>query len=138
MAPDTVSAGSKKKLQYARNLVADMLKKEQTRAEGYYNQKTHAKAFEVGDAVMLLAVTPPNVSVRKLYPRFVGPFRIVKIKNPVIGVVPVHNPDMAIRWIHSNRSKPCPPDIDPNFDENELLTPFADAASIDPNLEIEG
>jgi hypothetical protein len=101
----------------------------------YYNQRSYPHTFAVDDLVYLETLVVPRHSIQKIYPRYLGPYRIKAISGPTIGVVPLEKPDDPVRFIHSDRAKRCPHDIVIDGPSRELNLPFL--TEVDPNLEEE-
>jgi len=128
-------------LNQAREAIHSALLEDQQRNKEYYDQRGIPQRFALEKLVMLMAIIPHDASPRKLFPRYVGPYRIKRIIRGTLGVVPLGRPDDPIRYIHMDRAKsfymspengPVPP-----MDQDLLLTPFMDPASIDAHLEAE-
>jgi hypothetical protein len=124
-------------LKTARQVVSRHLMSEQSRSMAVYYEAARPVSYESNDVVMLKAVMPPSAQVRKLYPRFVGPYRVKSVRNHILGVVPLLSPQGQPRYIHSDRAIHCPNDVVLDQSMEELLSPFDMAAAIDPNLEME-
>jgi hypothetical protein len=124
-------------LNAARSIVAQHLGRVQAKSKEVYDASARPTSYELEGVVLLKAIIPPKVPVRKLYPRYVGPYRVKRIKQHVLGVVPLLAPQGKIRYIHSDRAIPCPHDAVLDQSMDQLLSPFTSAASVDPNLEAE-
>jgi len=129
-------------MQQARQLAIENINREAHIRKGTYDSQARPSLLDLGDLVMLKSIRPPKVAAGKLYPLYVGPYRIVEKKgNAVIGVVPLGHRVVKPRFIHMDRARVCCSDVDPSPDIGELLTPFTDPndpSSVDPNLEQEG
>jgi hypothetical protein len=100
----------------------------------YYDKSARPVVFQPGDIVMLKTITPPHAPAPKLYPIYVGPFRVATKKGEVLGVSPLGYTAQILRYIHSDRARLCHGDCTPNPSLAELLSPF-DPSMIDPNIE---
>jgi hypothetical protein len=124
-------------LNVARRVVARALNAEQKRVKGIYDRTTRPRTFKVGDLVLLQSILPQNAPVRKLFPRYVGPYRVASLTGSVLGVKPLQLPQGSEKKIHSDRAIHCPENALPDNSMTELLSPFIDVSSGDPNLEAE-
>jgi hypothetical protein len=124
-------------LKLARSVVAENLAKEQIRSKEFYDASTRPQTFNISDVVLIRTILPPKVDVRKLYARYVGPYRIRSVLNGVLGVVPLLTPQGTPRYIHADRVIHCPVNVVLDQPMDQLLSPFFGAATIDPNLEQE-
>jgi transposase InsO family protein len=123
-------------LTLARSSVAKHLADSQEDAEERYNATAQPKEFHINDVVYLETLVIPRDSVHKLYPRFIGPYRIRQIMGPVIGVTPLEFPNSEVRYIHSDRAKQCDRNAPLPTSTIDYGMPFrCDDFSEDPNLE---
>jgi hypothetical protein len=122
-----------KYLDKARQLALKNMEQEAIKRKESYDKKAKPVEFRIGDVVMLKSILPPKVVVTKLFPRFIGPFRVMNLKGAVLGVVPIGHPVKQLRYIHSDRARLCNGDCTPNPSMEQLLNPFVG----DPNLEEE-
>jgi hypothetical protein len=125
------------KLKVARRVVAKLLLSEQKRVKGTYDKNARPKTVSVGDVVLLQSILPQNAPVRKLFPRYVGPYRVAAVTGHVLSVVPVQMPNATPKKIHIDRAKACTNTCMLNSTLPELLSPFHDVYSADPHLEAE-
>jgi transposase InsO family protein len=124
------------KLLFARRIVANSLENARENAQENYNRRTNPKEFKEQDVVYLEVLVTPSRTVKKLYPRYVGPYRIKKISGPTIGVVPLEHPLDTIRFIHSDRAKLCDENVVISALKQNYLLPFRNPTfSEDPNLD---
>jgi hypothetical protein len=82
----------------------------------------------------LKSIVPAHAPAPKLFPLYVGPYRITVKKGEVLGVVPLGYSSRAPRYIHSDRARLCHGDCTPNPSLPELLTPF-DPSIFDKHFE---
>jgi transposase InsO family protein len=121
-------------MQKARQLVLQKLRDAAALNKINYDKNARPAAFQVNDIVMLKSIRPAHIQAPKLFPLFVGPFRVISKKGEVLGVIPLGHPAASPRYIHSDRARLCEGDCTPNPSLAELLTPF-DPSFIDQNLE---
>jgi len=128
-------------LQLARQIAIKTMARKTDLRKVKYDEDAFDKSPDIGDLVMVKSIRPPDVEVGKLYPRFVGPFRVVEKKGEsVLGVVPVGHAAARPRFIHADRTRDCPQNIRPSHDLSELLSPFTnpnDPSVIDSHLDQE-
>jgi hypothetical protein len=134
--PTTVKQAQKLAAE-ARNIVSKALYRSRRRNKAYYDEQSRPKGYQVGEIVMLMRQGPTRAPVRKLTPRWVGPFRIMDIKGAVLYVTPVQYPGNTPKPIHSDLAKPCPSSFVLKQTLEQLSTPFLAPDVIDPNLEAE-
>ena len=122
-----VRATIRKKLREQRKAYKDQY--DQNVAQFYKNRE-----FSEGQAIWALAETVVG-DVAKLAPKYVGPYRIVKMRGPnVLSIVPLARPGRKPRYIHIDKAKPClDPLVSGDEDENLLEAPFTPpvAATLD-------
>jgi hypothetical protein len=125
-------------LKRAREIALVHINQEAVKRKEYYDSKAKPTTFVEGDIVMLKSIRPPKIQAGKLFPWYVGPFRVVRvIDDKILGVVPVGYPVATVRHIHSDRARLSNGDCTPSGAKHLLLSPFADMAEIDANLEEE-
>jgi hypothetical protein len=124
-------------LKAARRIVVKALRAEQKRSKDVYDQRARPKAIAVGTVVLLRSIMPSKVPVRKLYPRYVGPYRVISVTGQVLGVVPLQIPNGSVKKIHIDRAICCSENCELGCSVAELISPFADPASVDSNLDYE-
>jgi hypothetical protein len=116
-------------MEYAYNKVRENLGLAQERQKHYYDQKVSGGEYTVGDIVMLYTPAVKKARSRKLYRRWTGPYRIVKVISDV--VFRLQKLDGRGRTVvHYNRLKPFTgprersPTREPDLPEkaNELVT----------------
>ncbi|KZS03292.1 Uncharacterized protein APZ42_034024 [Daphnia magna] len=79
------------------------LAREQQRAP--YDKRARQQKFRVGDKVLIAVRTPMSGTSRKLIPRFMGPFRIVKVNdNHTVKIQECAGKQTQL--VHVNRIKP--------------------------------
>ena len=79
----------------------------------------------------------PKDAIAKLYPKYVGPYRVKTIQFNTLGLVPLKQPGQEPKFLHCDHVRPCQQDTTLDNDLEELLMPFTDPASVDPHLETE-
>jgi hypothetical protein len=124
-------------LTLARRVVASALVSEQRRSKRTFDRKARPRSFSVGEVVLLQSILPPNAQVKKLFPRYVGPYRIMSMKGHTLGVKPLQIPDASTKYIHSDRAIHCGDNCVLQSSMNELVSPFLDYSSVDPHLDAE-
>ena len=125
-------------LAVARRIALKHINEEAQKRKVSYDKGAKPQEFVVGDIVMLKSIRPPNIPAGKLYPWYVGPYRVVRVVgDAVLGVVPVGHPVKTVRHIHSNRARLSDGDCAPNPEMAELVSPFPALHDVDPNLEAE-
>ena len=102
---------------------------DQNVAQYYKNRE-----FSEGQVIWALAETVVG-DVAKLAQKYVGPYRIVKMRGPnVLSIVPLAHPRRKPKTIHIDKAKPClDPLIDGDENEDLLEAPFTPpvAATLD-------
>jgi hypothetical protein len=127
-----------KLLAQARKLALESIQSEARKRKEWYDAQSRPFQFQEGDIVMLKSIRPPHIQAAKLYPWYVGPYRVVRVVGGnVLGVVPMGHNVTAVRHIHADRARLSTGDCTPNADKEELLAPFVDLSQIDPNLDKE-
>jgi hypothetical protein len=122
----------------ARSVALQHIKEENLKRKLDYDKNAKPYPFEEGNIVMLKSIRPPGVGAPKLYPWFVGPYRIDRIMNDrVLSVTPVGYPNAKPKIIHADRARLSEGECIPNPNIAELVSPFADPSFIDPALEPE-
>ena len=94
----------------------------------------------VGDCVLIRVPRRPANAIRKLYPRYVGPYIITKVRGSVLIIEPVHRPPRmrsTSHQVHKDRVRPCLEDYPNIHTWEELMLPFTDPGAIEPRLEEE-
>lgn len=127
-----------KMMELARTVALQHIKSENQKRKAYYDKNSRPETFGIDDIVMLKSIRPPGLSASKLYPWYVGPYRVIRIVGDrILSVIPVGYPSAKAKQIHSDRARLSCGDCTPNPNMQELLSPFADPSFIDPNLEME-
>jgi hypothetical protein len=124
-------------MERVRQIVAQRLVEEQAASKDQYDLNLNPLNVKAGDVVMLRCHQPPRDAVQKLAPKYVGPFRVVSTQHQVLEVVPLAQPNADPKRIHSDHARLCDENRTVDLPDEDLLLPFVDAASIDPNLEAE-
>ena len=102
----------------------------------YYDQKAKTASYKIDDNVYV-KVEKKIGEVRKLVPKYVGPFVVTNVKGSVLYVVPKSFPNETPREVHADRTRPSHAVRDMNLTLQELQLPWRDPAQVDPNLEAE-
>ena len=108
---------------------------EQSRALRFHDTEIRTQPIKEGDCVLLRVTKPPKDIVYKLHPKYVGPFRVIKMKNSVLYVLPIYGgnqPHTEIKRIHKDLARPCPGDYPPIHTLAELKQPFEHPDYQDP------
>jgi hypothetical protein len=100
---------------------------------------------QVGDCVLVTVPKPPKTAVRKLYPKYVGPYKILHIRGPTLEITPLYRAPNG--WtgqqtfrVHLDRTRPCEHDHPARYTWEDLVQPFEpepDPAEVDPRLDRE-
>ena len=95
--------------------------------------------YAVGDCVLVKTTYVPPDNVRKLYPKYVGPFEIKEIEGSVLRLAALHNPRQTgrLKTVHIDRVRPAQENHPNVHTWAELQNPFADSALGDPSLDRE-
>jgi transposase InsO family protein len=94
-------------LKKARSIVTDHLQQDFERNKKYYDAQSIPKEIGIGDVVLRQAVVPPDALVRKIYPKFAGPYRVTVKQGQVVGIVPLDYPADEPYFIHIDRVRKC-------------------------------
>ena len=125
-------------LHIARDVALRHINQEAGKRKEYYDKTAKPVEFLPGDVVMLKSILPPNTPAGKLYPWYVGPYRVVRVVgDAVLGVVPIGYTVKNVRYIHSNRARLSMGDCTPNSSIEELKASFPAIHEVDPNLDVE-
>ena len=109
----------------------------------YDDNRARPQNINVGDCVLLRVPSPPQRSVKKLHPRYIGPYKVLKITDSgsVLSVVPVHarHGTAHPRLVHKDRARLCESNYPNIHDLAELMMPFTTPESgvTGPGLESE-
>lgn len=129
-------------LQSAREAVGVGLVREQNHSKEQYDARARPQTeFVVNDCVLIRVANAPRNTIYKLYPKFIGPYKVVEVRGSTLTVVPLlQRPRVTRKRYHTHKDRVRHCDIDfPNiFSWDQLMLPFADPAGVDPNLEEEG
>ena len=94
----------------------------------YYDTvRARPQNFAVGDVVLLRVMqTPKGESVPKLYPRYVGPYRVTNVVGPVLYCLPLYGNISVARaqQVHSDRAVHCEDDYPNIHPLRHLMVPF--------------
>jgi hypothetical protein len=124
-------------MEETRRIVHENLTIEQERSKEQYDKKARPYDYQVGDVVMAKCPKVPADAIVKLYPKYLGPYRVKSVQFGVLGLVPLQKPDAKPKPLHSDRCRPCFGNTALVQPLEDLELPFQDAASVDPNLEPE-
>jgi len=124
-------------MDHTRTIVHENLILEQEKSKEQYDKRARPFNYEVGDLVMAKCPKVPKNAIVKLYPKYLGPYRVKSIQHGVLGLVPLIKPEAPIKPLHSDRCRPCYGNTALVQPLEDLELPFMDAASVDPNLEPE-
>jgi hypothetical protein len=90
--------------------------------------------------VLTKVKSPPQDSVKKLYPKYVGPYKVIRVHGPVLIIEPLYahpNARKTVYQVHVDRVRPCSHDYPNVHTWQELTSPFARAADLDANIDSE-
>ena len=122
----------------AREVAYQGLKADQENLRDYYgNYRARPQPkYQVGDCVLACGPPPPDTDVRKVYPRFIGPYRIVEIRGPTLIVESLHYTTRVPQRLqmHIDRVRPCDRNHPNQHTVEELLHPFGETYM---NLDVE-
>ena len=123
----------------AQSIVAERLISEQERSKDYYDQHLLPQEFFVGGCVLLRVNQVPRKQVYKIYPKFVGPYRVMQILGSTLFVANLQNPNprQKMKQIHKDHAKPCALNYPLMHSLEVLELPFKNPAALDPNLDEE-
>jgi hypothetical protein len=124
------------RLRAARVWAWSLIAKCQQQNKQYYDRKARPYNCNVGDHIFIRVQKPVGL-VRKLVPKYVGPYEVKNIKGAVLYVVPVAFPDEPPRAIHQDHTRPGFEIQDMQLGLEELQLPWTDPAHRDPHLEFE-
>jgi len=124
-------------LKRARQIVTQRLVDRQATAKQRYDARARPQRFMVDDIVLLQCPQVPTGSVRKIHPKYVGPYRIVSLRDHVLMVRPLHTPAATAKPIHADRARRCTENYSLPVDASQLLLPFTDPATVTQGLELE-
>ena len=125
----------KNELQDARKAMCES----QRHNRDYYDTaRARPQFFSEGDYVLIrVPRIPRSEPAPKLYPRFIGPYRIVQMFGPIVSLLPLYGdlPSLKAQKIHKDRLVRCEKDYPNIHSLKELLHPF----QLDPmqGLELE-
>jgi hypothetical protein len=126
-----------KRVQIAREWARLVLLEQQRENRTRYDERAHLSVIGEGDVVMVKIPNPSGV-VRKLAPKYAGPYRVRKVLGSILCVVPVAFPNQPERRVHQDRTRFCEASRLINANLDELSKPWGvGAADIDPNIESE-
>lgn len=92
----------KLKLNKTQQIARENLIKSKEISKKYYDKNTTPRTYNIGDKVLLSNnSSKPNLS-KKLTPRFIGPYKIIKINSPTNVTIQVKNKNQNV---HINRIK---------------------------------
>jgi len=128
--------GRLRHIRAARRLARRLILREQRKNRALYDKRAKPLRYEVGDAVFV-KVAKPAGPVRKLAPKYVGPYRVTGAAGSVLYVVPVQFPQEPERQVHADRVRPGNRVRPLEVTLDQLRIPWGQAALADPNLEAE-
>jgi len=120
-------------LKIARDAARIALKETQEKNKNRYDKNSKEEIFEINDVVMILCPRPPRDAVQKLFPKYIGPYRVMAVENHVLSILPLQLPYGNPKRIHSDRAKKCAENIDIDLDVETLLIPFQDPKCVEPD-----
>jgi hypothetical protein len=134
--PDPDENTRLRRLDLARTYANRFIRAHQEKNKDLYDVKAKPCDVQRGD-VVLAKVVRPRGPVRKLTPKYAGPFRVVRRINQVVYLVPIAFPETPERPLHVDRIRIC--------DENRLVQPFREPIDlvwggmdpVDPNIQLE-
>jgi transposase InsO family protein len=120
----------------ARRWARRLILHEQRKNQALYDRKAKEPGYSVGDAVYV-KIRKPVGPVRKLIPKYTGPYRIRYIRGTVMWVVPIGFPHEPERQVHADRVRPANGVRHKPVTLAELNMPWNVPADVDPNLDRE-
>lgn len=130
-----------KRWKLAREAASQGLIENQKATKLYYDTRRARPQdeYKIGDCVLVKTVRAPKEAAYKLYPKYVGPYRIIEIRGPILSVSPIHNLGARRKRfeIHKDRVRNCIENYPNIHTWEELASPFFDPAKIDENIEAE-
>jgi hypothetical protein len=127
---------SLRQLKAARAWAWSLAVKNQQNNKLNYDKKAKPTNYDIGNYVYV-RVEKRVGEVRKLVPKYVGPFKVMGKKGPVLYVVPKAFPNEPVREVHADRVRPGSEVREIPLSLQELQLPWRDPAHVDPNLEAE-
>ena len=121
----------------SREIVRQELHATRERSQEIYDRRARPYDYQINDVVMAKAQKTPPEAIRKLYPKYVGPYRIKSKQHGVLGLVPLLRPNIKPKPLHSDNCRPCLEDTPLDLSYQELLLPFVLPHPGDPNLDAE-
>ena len=121
----------------SREIVRQELHAVQERSQEIYDRRVRPYGYQINDVVMAKIQKTPPEAIRKLYPKYVGPYRIKTKQHGVLGLVPLLKPNIKPKPLHSDNCRPCLEDTPLDLSYQELMLPFQLPHPSDPNLEAE-
>jgi transposase InsO family protein len=125
-----------RRLALARNWAKAFMIRHQEHNKELYDRA--AKNCEiVQGSVVLAAIPQPTGPVKKLSPKYVGPFRVTQRINAIVYLVPVALPNLPERPLHVDRVRLCDANRFVEMNPDDLNRVWGDPHFIDPNIEQE-
>ena len=125
----------------AREVAGQALIEDQETSKLYYDtRRARPQAiYKVNDCVLVKTTKIPKDAVYKLYPKYVGPYRVIEVKDTVLSLIPIHELGARRRRfeIHKDRVRLCATNYPNIHTWKELARPFMDPAKLDANIETE-
>ncbi len=122
----------------ARETTATGLCEEQQRSKIQHDafRARPQRAFKAGDHVLVRVVRVPREIAYKIYPKYIGPYRVLRITNAILTVTPIYLPASAKAKrkfnIHKDRVRHCEANYPNVHTWRELISVFTD-----PNIDME-
>ena len=112
----------------------------QQRSKTYYDKKrAHPQKIVIGNSILIRVPKVPRESIHKLYPKYVGPYKIIKIIGSILHIIPHHGkrvPSCGYFRIHKDRVRVVNKNYPNIHTQSDLLIPFKVDLQ-DPKLDAE-
>jgi hypothetical protein len=125
-----------KQLRLGRYWAKSFMRKHRRKNKELYDELAIDPNVQQG-TVVLAAIPQPRGPVKKLAPKYIGPFRVVKRINAIVYLVPLAFPDAPERPLHVDRVRPCDENRFVFYQNENLDAVWGEAHFADPNIERE-
>ena len=95
-------------LSSARQLAVESIQESQRKYKEYYDRKTKADRFRLGEWVLIKFPHEESGKQRKLSRPWHGPYRIMKLTDTDVTAIKIYFPEDGTIKVHQSRVSPCP------------------------------
>jgi len=95
-------------LSSVRQLAVDTIQEAQKKYKAYFDCKTTAERFRLGEWVLIKFAQEESGKQRKLSRPWHGPYRIMKLTDTDITAIKIYFPEDGTIKVHQSRVSPCP------------------------------